>query len=1093
MTYNLRKFLLGGLVILLFGYRAEQLSAQATGSIRGTVADSSEAVVSGASVIAVNTATTVSRTEVTNQDGIFVFPDLPIGAYQLQISKSGFQAQKRDGIVLLTGQTLDLHIPLIVGSETQSVEVTSAAPLIQTASSSIQASVDQKQMQDLPLNGRNPLQLTTLTPGTALTTTGTEAGQQDNVGLVVNGLRATQNNFQLDGAIYNDRFFDSVPILPNPDALQEFTVQSANYSAEYAGAGALVQLSTRSGTNSIHGSAYEYLRNTVLNARNYFQQTVPPFKLNQFGGTVGGPIIKDRTFFFFAAEDLQQRSSPNPISIQVPTAAELGGDFSGLLAKHIALFNPTTGAPYPGNIIPTAMDPLSAKLAQKYLTPLASNPNTGLFNSTSNQNIDSTQYLVKIDHVVSANNHLDGRYFYNQDNFQRPFNAPTGFYAANLFRNQSVIITDTQIFSPTFTATFSASAGRFARTQIPEAPGLQSLQDLGQNVPLGSPGEAIFPGIRANISGFVDIFSGGALTQDSTSFDYKASAVKVLNAHTISFGGEFERDRIDADDYSYTPGDNTFNGERTAAPTGATLPTGTTTSGSALADFYLGLDSQFYQDNGRKFYLRENRPSLYVQDDWKISRRLTLNLGVRWDPWLPADDLNGTLVAFKQGVQSTIAPGAPLGLLFHGDAGITSSIYHNNWKDFAPRVGFAYDVAGQGKTVVRAAYGIFYGFPEGLLYQRTDAMQPVDLYLSIPAPPTWDNIYEGYPGGTPFPRGHIPTSDFSSYKFLLPVSGGVLDPDSKVNYTQTYNLTVEQQLGNKMAFSLAYVGNRSNHIMGSRQFNPAVFGPGATVGNENSRRLFPGLGAVELAQSYEYEGFNSLQLNVTRRESNGLTLLSNIVWSKTIDNTSIATEGNAGPPNPFNLASGRGPADFDQTIRYNLSANYLIPNANVQGWKNEIVNGWQVNAIVSLQTGFPFTVLSGTDRSLSGVGNDYADRVGNPARPAGVSKVKEYFNTAAFVPATLGTFGNIERNSLRGPGYADVDTSIFKNLFTGDRVSAQFQAEAFNTFNRVNFGNPTNSADGNTAPVATVSSGTYGQITSANSPRVFQFGLKLLF
>ena len=1093
MTYDLRKILLGGLVTLLFGFGAEQLSAQAIGSIRGTVVDSSQALISGASVVAVNTATTVSRTEVSNQEGIFVFPDLPIGSYQLQISKPGFQSQKRDGIVLLTGQTLDLQISLTVGSEAQSVEVTDEAPLIQTASSSIQASVDQKQMQDLPLNGRNPLQLTTLTPGTALTTTGTEAGQQDNVGLIVNGLRATQNNFQLDGAIYNDRFFDSVPILPNPDALQEFTVQSANYSAEYAGAGALVQLSTRSASNSIHGSAYEYLRNTVLNARNYFQQTVPPFKLNQFGGTVGGPIIKDRTFLFFAAEDLQQRSSPNPISIQVPTAAELNGNFSSLLAKHIALFNPATGAPYPGNIIPTAMDPLSLKLAQKYLTPLASNPTTGIFNSTSNQNIDSTQYMVKIDHVVSNSNHLSGRYFYNQDNFQRPFNAPTGFFAANLFRNQSVIITDTQAFSPTLTATFSASAGRFARTQIPEAPGLQSLQDLGQNVPLGSPGETIFPGIRANISGFVDIFSGGALTQDSTSFDYKASAVKVLNAHTISFGGEFERDRIDADDFSYTPGDNTFNGERTAAPTGAILPTGTTTSGSALADFYLGLDSQFYQDNGRKFYLRENRPSLYVQDDWKVNRKLTLNLGVRWDPWLPPNDLNGTLVAFKQGVQSTVAPGAPLGLLFHGDPGITSSIFHNNWKDFAPRVGFAYDVAGQGKTVVRAAYGIFYGFPEGLLYQRTDAMQPVDLYLSIPAPPTWDNIYSEYPGGTPFPRGHISPNQFSSYKFELPVSGGVLDPDSKVNYTQTYNLTVEQQLGNKMAFSLAYVGNRSNHIMGSRQFNPAIFGPGATVGNENSRRLYPGLGAVELAQSYEYEGFNSLQVNVTRRESNNLTLLTNIVWSKTIDNTSSATEGNAGPPNPFNLASGRGPADFDQTIRYNLSANYLIPHANLQGWKSALVNGWQANAIVSLQTGLPFTVLSGTDRSLSGIGNDYADQVGNPARPSGVSKVKEYFKTAAFVPATTGTFGDIGRNSLRGPGYADVDTSLFKNLFTGDRISAQFQAEAFNTFNRVNFGNPTNSADGNTAPVATVSSGTYGQITSANSPRVFQFALKLLF
>ena len=380
-----------------------------------------------------------------------------------------------------------------------------------------------------------------------------------------------------------------MPILPNPDALQEFTVQSSNYSSEYAGAGALVHLSTRSGTNDLHGSAYQFLRNTVLDAKNYFQQTAPPFKLNQFGGMAGGPIIKNRTFFFFAAEDLQQRSSPNPISIQVPTAAELNGNFSALLAKGIALYNPATGAPYPGNIINTAMDPLSLKLAQKYLVPLAANPTTGIFNSTSNQNIDSTQYLAKIDHTVYSNNHLSGRYFYNQDNFERPFTAPTGFYAENLFRNQSVIITDTQIFSPTFTATFSASAGRFARTQIPEAPGLQSLQDLGQDVPLGSPGESIFPGIRANISGFVDIFSGGALTQDSTSFDYKASAAKVLSAHTVGFGGEFERDRIDADDYSYTPGYNTFNGERTAAPTGATLPAGTKTSGSALADFYLGL------------------------------------------------------------------------------------------------------------------------------------------------------------------------------------------------------------------------------------------------------------------------------------------------------------------------------------------------------------------------------------------------------------------------------------------------------------------------------------------------------------------------
>jgi hypothetical protein len=1082
--------LIGGFGLLVLTLGAGHLLAQSTGNIRGTVADSTGAIVPGASVVLLNSGTGLSRTEVTNDDGIFVFPDLPIGTYGLTITKSGFKTEKREGTVLLTGQTLGLQISLEVGSNSQTVTVSGEAPLIQTASTSIQASVDQKQMQDLPLNGRNPLQLTALTPGTVLTNVGTESGQQDNTGLSVNGLRATQDTYLLDGAIYNDRFFDSVPILPNPDALQEFTIQSSNYGAEYAGAGALVQLSTRSGSNQIHGSGYEFLRNTVLNTRNYFQQTVPPFKLNQFGGTAGGPIIKDRTFFFFAAEDLQQRSSPNPISIQVPTAAELQGNFSALLAQGIALFNPATGAPYPQNMIPTPIDTLSGKLAQKYLVPLASNPVTGIFNSTSNSNIDSTQYLAKIDQVITTNNHLAGRYFYNQDNFQRAFNAPLGFYAANRFRNQSAIVTDTQIFSPTFTAEFSASAGRFARTQIPEAPGLQSLQDLGQNVPLGSPGESIFPGIRANISGFVDIFSGGALTQDSTSFDYKASAVKVLNAHTFSFGVEFERDRIDMDDYSYTPGDNTFNGQRTAAPSGAALPAGTTKSGSALADFYLGLDSQFYQDNGRKAYLRTNRPSLYLQDDWKVNKALTVNAGLRWDPWLPPSDLNGTLVGFMPGVKSTIAPNAPAGLVFNGDSGLQSTVFQKNWKDFAPRLGVNWDVSGNGKTVVRSAYGIFYGFPEGLLYQRTDAMQPIDLYLNIPNPPVWDSIYAGYPGGDPFPRAHVDSSQFKTYNFLLPVSGGVLDPGSKVAYVQNWNLTVEQQLARNLAFSIAYVGNRGEHIMGSRQFNPAVYIPGqcgasacSTVGNENSRRLCPGLGAVELAQSYEYSIYHGLQVNITRRVSRGLTLLTNIVWSRAIDNTSSATEGNTGPPNPFNLRSGRGPADFDQKIRYNAAVNYFFPRANLGRLAGAFINDWQVNAIVAIDTGLPFTVLSGTDRSLSGIGNDYADQIGSPLRPSGVSRVKEYFNKAAFTQATLGTFGDVGRNSLYGPGYGDVDSSIFKDLFQESRVHAQFRAEAFNTFNRANFNNPS----------STVSSGTFSQITGANSPRVLQFGLKLMF
>jgi hypothetical protein len=1050
-------------VLFCFSLFASALFGQATGSIGGTVTDSSGALVPDAGVSCKNMETGITRVVQTNSAGIFQFPDLPIGPYALSFTKQGFQAQKAENLNLVTGQTMDMKIQLQVGDASQSVTVSGEAPLVQSASSSVQSSVTETQMQDLPLNGRNALQLTTLTPGTAITDVGTESGQQDNRGLTVNGLRATQNNFLLDGTIYNDRFFDSVPTMPDPDALEEFTIQSSDYSAQYGGAGALVQLSTRSGTNSLHGTAFEFLRNTDLDGRNYFALKLPPYHQNQFGGTVGGPIKKNRTFFFFSAQDTQRRSAPSPASFTPPTAAQRNGDFSALLPTTIK--NPSTGVAFPGNIIPQSLiDPVAVKIANALL-PL---PNNGTqWVGVENQNLDDTQYLTKIDHMITQNNHLSGRYFYDQNNFQRPFNAPTGFYAENLFRNQSGTLNDTQMFSPTLTGTFYFSFGRFARTQIPEAPGLQTLQSFGQQVPLGTQ-VPIFPGIRDNISGYVDIFSGGALRQDSTSFVYRGVFTKILGAHTLNFGAEFERTRIDANDYSYTPGDNTFNGQN---------------SGNAVADFYLGAESQFFQDNGRTFFLREDRFYSFLQDDWKATRRLTLNLGLRWEPWLPPEDKNGTLVGFVPGVQSKVAPNAPLGMQFVGDAGIQASIFKKDWKDFAPRIGFAYDLFGDNKTIMRGAYGIFYSFPEGLLYQRTDAMQPVDLYLSIPNPPSFDNPYQGFAGGDPFPRAHILPSQFSTYQFITPLSGGVLDPSSKVGYTQNWNLTLEHQFHNDIAVSAAYVGNHGLDIMGSRQFNPAIFGPGATVANENSRRLYPGLGAVEFASSYVYDEFNSLQLNLTKRFSGGLTVLTNFVWGKTIDNTSSATEGNTGPPNPFNFRSARGPADFDQEFRYNLSVVYAIPKMHLNGAANTLFNGWKYNVITTLDSGTPFTVTSGTDRSESGIGNDYANIVGNPARVAGFSQTQQYFNTAAFTAATIGTFGNVGRGTIRGPAYFDIDMSLFKDFNFTERWRLQFRAESFNTENRPNFSNP----------VASVSSGTFGRITAANDPRVLQFALKLFF
>ncbi|HZQ44396.1 MAG TPA: carboxypeptidase-like regulatory domain-containing protein [Acidobacteriaceae bacterium] len=1129
-----RKLTYLALAFLLMFFAAVGTKAQSTGTITGTVSDPTNAAIPDATVTVNNVGTGQSRSVQTNASGVFLFPDLPIGSYTMQISKTGFETQKRSATELLTGQTIGIDVSLKVGTQVETVEVGTVTQQVQTSTSEVASTVDQQQMVDLPLNQRNPLQLTSLTPGAVLTSVGTESTQQDQTGLVVNGLRATENNFQLDGVTYENRFLDSVPILPNPDALHEFTIEAANFGAQYAGAGGLVQLSSKSGTNSLHGNAFEFIRNTALNARNWFNTVgtlKPPFKLNQFGGTVGGPIViphlyngRDKTFFFFSAEDLQRRSSPQTANIWVPTAAEMSGDFSAFyptldsngkttclaatsklplgttVCKQIK--NPITGAAYPNNKITDPVNSLSLAVAKQFTLGLTGvDPVSGGYTTLENQNIDSTQYLISIDHQVTAKNHFSGRYFYNQDNFQRPFAAPLGFFALNEYRNQNLALADTQTFSNTLTAMFHISAGRYARTQIPVAPGLKSLQDLGSKVALGT-NVPIFPGIRDNIAGgFVNIFSGGALKQDPTSWEYRAEAVKVLGPHQLSFGFTFERDAVNANDYSYTPGDNTFDGSR---------------SGIGMSDFYFGLDSQFYQDNGRKFYLRESRPALYLQDDYKVSHELTVNVGLRWDPWLPPIDKNQTLVGFQPGFKSTVAPNAPVGMQFVGDPGVSASIFRQNWKDVAPRLGFAYNIGGKGSTVIRGAYGIFYGFPEGLLYQRTDATQPIDLYFNLAAPGganpggTWDNIYANYPGGDPFPRAHVSPSQFSTYQFLLPVSGGVLNPNSHVEYTQAYNLMIDQKLPWGFSGTIGYVGNHAEHIMSSRQFNPAVCAPGAPCANlnnstcstcsssgtnENARRLFPGLGQVELADAYEFAEFNSLQMTLTRRVSKGFEVMANLVYSKDMDNASSGTEGSAGPNNPFNLNAAYGPADFDQRIRANVSVNYVEKTIHAgNGFVKEIVNGYEVNAIYQAQSGLPFTVTSGTDRSLSGVGNDYADVVPNvnPTRPRGADFHKEWFNTAAFVPAAPGTFGNVHRNNLYGPGYEELDMSLFKNFFAEARVHGQFRAECFNLFNHPNFANPTSA----------VNSGNYGKITSTVStsgtgtqglPRVFQFGAKIIF
>nr|MBA3440847.1 TonB-dependent receptor [Pyrinomonadaceae bacterium] len=700
------------------------LHAQANSArLGGTVVDASGAALPNASITIRSLRTGLTSEVVTNSEGRFSFSELPIGEYELSAALEGFQKLVRNDIILLTGQVLDLTLALQVGNIETVIVVTGEVPLVQTASSTVQTSMTERQVQELPLNGRNPLQLVALTAGATITDAGTVGGQQDNRGLSVNGLRTTQNNFRLDGSNYNNRFFGSAPVLPNPDTLQEFTVQSANYSARTAGAGAVVELSTRSGTNQFHGSAFEFLRNTMLNANNFFtnarplsaaqvqsgltKQPRPPFKLNQYGGTIGGPIKRDKAFFFFSYQGTKQRSAPSSVTIQSLTTAQRGGDFSNITTP---IIDPLTGQQFVTNgvrnVIPSnRLDPIVRQVLDAYL-PLPNAGNNLLV--FQNRDVDDDQYTAKVDYVFSEKNYLSGRYYDDDNNFQRAFTAPSGFFAANVFRNRSLSVRDTHIFSPTLTATFSGAYSKFRRVQEPQAPGLRTLESFGVNVPQ-SIETSFFPGVRFLANPAFQLFSGGGLEQTPTTYDLHAAAIYTRGSHTLQFGNDFQFDKLYTLDASFTPGTWNFNGQRT---------------GVLLADIVLGLPNQFQQDSGRTNDLRESKYHFWVQDDWKIRSRLTLNLGLRWEPKLPPIDKLNNLVAFVAGQQSRVAPDAPTGLLYPGDPGIGEEVFPRDYNNLAPRIGFAYDVFGTSSTVVRAGYGVFYIDPALTIYTRTVSTQP---------------------------------------------------------------------------------------------------------------------------------------------------------------------------------------------------------------------------------------------------------------------------------------------------------------------------------------------------------------------------------
>jgi hypothetical protein len=1034
--------------------------AQGSVTIFGTVSDASGSVVPGATITATNAQTALERVTASDGNGTYAISQLPVGIYTVKAELTGFKTFLQERVQVQVDENRRVNIVMELGQLTESVTVAGETAQVDTRSGALREVVDSQRIVELPLNGRNPLQLQLLVAGA-----GGRAGQgqAQNESVSINGSRTNANNYALDGADNHDPYFNTPSVFPSPDALEEFSLQTSSYGAEKGrNAGALMNAVTKSGTNEFHGTVFEFLRDEALNARNFFSDTVPPFERHQFGGTAGGPLRRGRTFFFVSYQRTTQESAPGSVTATVLTDAQRGGDFS---ASATPLRDPRGGL-FPNNVIPAGrLHPAS----QRFLDAFVPRPNRpgGLLTFASQETLKDDQMIVKADHHLSSANHLSGRLLYTfNDRAEATANLP-GFFAAIEYSNWSLVLNDLHIFSPRFTNALTFSYNDIDRRQLSIVPGDQTWSDFGAGFTRTFTADAP-AGMHTQVDGYFNAFSRFPLNHFRRNIQISDIVTLKVGSHLLKFGGDVRRSILDLQEF--------FRGD-------PFVRFRATFTGDAAADFLLGLPSvveQIAEDSNRP---RTTEYALFVQDDWTVSPRLTMNLGLRWDPYLPFIDETDRFSQVRLGQQSTVFPSAPEGVVFPGDAGVPRSIIESRLSNVGPRLGFAWDPFGTSRTSVRGGYGVFYSQIRQQAHNQISTNQPFSLKLTINNPPGGiDHPYQTTGNPFPFVPPQTP-EERSTYRFLTPMAMTQWDPDFRNAIAQQWNLNVQQQLFGTSIATIAYVGSRGDHLFMTNELNPAIFGaPGRTL--DERRPMFPIFASVTNQSSDARSSYHALQLSLNKRFSRGFSILSNYTWSKLLDNASGDGDG---PPNPFDLDANWGLSDLDLDHRFVTSFIWQLPDLTGRtGSIRHVLGGWQANAIVTLEAGSPFSIVSGRDNSQSGVNRDRADLVGDPgldtARPR-AELVARYFNTDAFRVNTPGTFGNSGRNILRGPGFAGVDFGLVKNARLMRGHFMQFRTEVFNLLNRVNLANPVNNAS---AP-------NFGQIISAGSPRVIQLAVKYSF
>lgn len=1069
---------------LLIG--APALGQYTTGSLGGTVFDPAGAVVPGARVAVQNEGTGLTKADTTQPNGTFLFPALPIGSYKLTVVKPGFTTYVQTGITLAVNQAATQIIRLRVGATTQQVTVSANAAVLTTRTGTMGQLIDQRRIIDLPLNGRDAQALLFLSAGAVNETGnyclvncqgGVYPGEQDGN---VNGAGPRSVNYQMDGAGHNDTYLNTNLPFPNPDAVQEFNVQDENLSAQYGLGGAVVNVVTKSGTNQLHGDAFEFVRNGDLNARDFFSPTQDTLKRNQFGGSVGGPILKDKLFFFGTYQGTRVRSAAQGQVAFVPTAAERNGDFSDISTQ---LVDPATGAAFAGNAIPVTDFSAPSNFFLQHI-PLPNGPGRQLTYAGPSIVQNDNQWMPKID-WIHGKNQLTGSFFWTK------FDEPPDIAAAqknilaadgngNQVKIQNLSLNDSYSYSPTLL--FNTWFGWDSQTGGSLSGAPFGFPDAGVHIAAPTP-----PELSLGVSGFFGFNTNHLGDFNRGDWTIHEDVTMQRGSHELHIGGDVVRPR------NHLVNTFTMSGEFTF---------GNNLSGSNLTDFMLGDASEFLQGGGEFKDLHGTLYAPYVQDNWRANRKLTLNLGLRWDPYWPYTEEKGRVVCYVPGAHSHRFPNAPVGVLYGGsnaDPGCPGgSGTESNLANFAPRLGFAYRLTS--RTVVRGGAGMYYTPPPINNMNGFVDTAPFGPRFDLKGDINFVNPYASQGLPNPFPAEYGPNLPGPNATFILPMSiYGVFPVDWQLPQLSTWNLTVEHELGSNWVARVAYLGNKGTHlssgIFSFQELNPAIYIPGqSTEANTQSRRINPNFGSVGNSPSGNNSNYNALQLNVEKRFSRGFSVLANYTWSHMLDNYDIG-----GQTDPFNRAIDYGTSSDDVTHLFSFSGVWQLPHTSAKGLVGGLLNGWEATSIVSWHSGFPFQIFSGFDNSFSGVGLDRADFVGSsisqakldPGRSHG-QLIQEYFNTAVFGPNAIGTFGNSGKNILRGPGLFDTDFGLIKDTHITERATIQFRAEFFNLFNNVNFAQPDNGLSDSSFGQITSTAG-YGLTPAAGDPRIIQFALKLLF